>query len=172
MARPSVARIRTSAPEGRDIVSRLRGPPSSELRTSADGRVWLTSPERTPVSVMDTGAGLTPEKLTQLFQPLNRLGQESSAEEGTGIGLVMSKRLVEQMAGLVGVESAVGAGSTFWFELSSSTAPGLAVDPIEPALLTFDAGRGTLAHVLASPVASRELADTEEYQAVRHTAGR
>ena len=110
---------------------------------------------------MDTGAGLAPEKLTHLFQPFNRLGQESSAEEGTGIGLVMSKRLVEQMAGLVGGESAVGAGSTFWFELSSSTAPALAVDPGEPALLTFDAGRG-LARVLESPVASPELADAEE----------
>jgi len=94
----------------------------------------LTNPERTRVSVMDTGAGLDPEKLTQLFQPFNRLGQESSAEEGTGIGLVMSKRLVEQMSGLVGVESAVGAGSTFWFELSSSSAPALAVDRAAPAV--------------------------------------
>jgi len=72
------------------------------------------------VTVTDTGPGLTPEKLGQLFQPFNRLGQD--AEEGTGIGLVVSKRLVELMDGVIGVESTVGAGSVFWVELLS-TAP-------------------------------------------------
>ena len=90
------------------------------------------SSERTRTSVRDTGAGLPPEKLRQLFQPFNRLGQESSADEDTGIGLVMSKRLVELMGGLVGVESTVGVGSVFWFELSSTFAPQLAVDKVEP----------------------------------------
>jgi PAS domain S-box-containing protein len=91
------------------------------------------SSERIRTSVKDTGAGLPPEKLTQLFQPFNRLGQESRADEGTGIGLVMSKRLVELMGGLVGVESTVGAGSVFWFELSSTAAPKLGADKVEPA---------------------------------------
>jgi PAS domain S-box-containing protein len=91
-----------------------------------------TTPERTRISVRDTGAGLPPEKLTQLFQPFNRLGQESSAEEGTGIGLVMIKRLVELMGGLVGVESTVGAGSVFWFELGRAAAPKPAVDRVAP----------------------------------------
>jgi len=91
-----------------------------------------STPERTRISVRDTGAGLTPEKLTQLFQPFNRLGQESSAEEGTGIGLVMSKRVVELMGGVIGVESTVGVGSVFWFELSTATAPQLAVNTAEP----------------------------------------
>ncbi len=53
------------------------------------------SPERLRISVKDTGAGLPPEKLAQLFQSFNRLGQEACGEEGTGIGLVVSKRLVE-----------------------------------------------------------------------------
>ena len=83
----------------------------------------VTSPQRVRISVKDTGAGLPPEKLTQLFQPFNRLGRESSAEEGTGIGLVMSKRVVELMKGVIGVDSTVGVGSVFWFELLLTAAP-------------------------------------------------
>src|ERR1022692_4486295 len=76
------------------------------------------TPERIRVSVKDSGAGLPPDMLLQLFQPFNRLGQERSSEEGTGIGLVMSKRLVEMMGGVIGVDSTVGSGSVFWFELN------------------------------------------------------
>jgi CheY-like chemotaxis protein len=63
--------------------------------------------------------------VSQLFQPFNRLGQERGREEGTGIGLVMSKRLVELMGGLIGVESTVGLGSVFWFELNATLEPKL-----------------------------------------------
>jgi PAS domain S-box-containing protein len=79
--------------------------------------------DRVRVSVKDAGAGLPPDKLAKLFQPFNRLGQEGGVEEGTGIGLVMSKRLVELMGGTVAAESALGEGSVFWFELASSGAP-------------------------------------------------
>jgi len=82
------------------------------------------TPQRLRISVRDTGAGLTPYQLTQLFQPFNRLGKESSAEEGTGIGLVVTKRLVELMGGAVGVDSSVGVGSVFWVELNMAKAPG------------------------------------------------
>jgi CheY-like chemotaxis protein len=81
--------------------------------------------ERVRVSVRDTGAGLAPEQLSQLFQPFNRLGQETSAEEGTGIGLVVTKQLVELMGGAIGVESTVGSGSVFWVEFMTSSAPEL-----------------------------------------------
>ncbi len=78
------------------------------------------TPGRIRVSISDTGKGLHPEQLKQLFQPFNRLGQENGVEEGTGIGLVLSKQLVELMDGEIGMESTVGVGSVFWFELSSA----------------------------------------------------
>ncbi len=83
----------------------------------------LLSTERIRVSFKDTGAGLTPEKIAQLFQPFNRLGQEASSVGGTGIGLVVTKQLVELMGGTVGVDSTVDVGSVFWVELLSTPAP-------------------------------------------------
>jgi PAS domain S-box-containing protein len=93
----------------------------------------VINPERTRISVKDTGAGLLPEKVAQLFQPFNRLGQESGGVAGTGIGLVVTKQLAELMDGVIGVESTVGAGSVFWIELLSTAAPELAVAGNEPA---------------------------------------
>jgi PAS domain S-box-containing protein len=86
----------------------------------------MSATQRTRIAVHDTGNGLSPEKLAQLFQPFNRLGQESGSEEGTGIGLVVSKRLTELMGGEIGVESTVGKGSVFWIELHATQAPQLA----------------------------------------------
>jgi len=83
----------------------------------------LPTSQRIRISIIDTGAGMAPEQITQLFQPFNRLGQESGNVQGTGIGLVMAKRLIELMDGVVGVESTPGKGSTFWFELNLSAAP-------------------------------------------------
>ena len=81
------------------------------------------SAARIRICVADTGKGLSHDKLTQLFQPFNRLGQESDREEGTGIGLVVCKRLIELMDGTIGVESAVGTGSMFWIELNVIAKP-------------------------------------------------
>jgi CheY-like chemotaxis protein len=102
----------------------------------AQGSVDVTcragAPGHIRISVQDTGEGLPPEKLAQLFQPFNRLGQEASAEEGTGIGLVVSKQLVELMGGKIGVESTVGTGSLFWVELNVAAEPRPYVGAAEP----------------------------------------
>lgn len=85
----------------------------------------MSGDSKVRVSVTDTGAGLAPDQVDQLFQPFNRLGQEGSAEEGTGIGLVVTKQLMELMGGVIGVSSTPGVGSVFWIELSASSAPAL-----------------------------------------------
>ena len=82
----------------------------------------LCSPDAIRISVRDTGEGLAPDQLAQLFQPFNRLGREAGPEQGTGIGLVVSRRLVELMGGTIGAQSAVGVGSVFWFELKLASA--------------------------------------------------
>ena len=94
----------------------------------------LIAPQEIRICVRDTGVGLTAEQLGQLFQPFNRLGKESGAEEGTGIGLMVTKQLVELMGGTIGVESTSGVGSVFWFELGLATGPLLAIPEAEHAV--------------------------------------
>ena len=102
-----------------------------------------TAPDSIRISVQDTGVGLTRDQLAQLFQPFNRLGKESAREEGTGIGLVVTKRLVELMGGRIGVDSTVGVGSEFWIEFRLTTAPSLASQPVEPPALVRPQGSQT-----------------------------
>jgi signal transduction histidine kinase/CheY-like chemotaxis protein len=87
----------------------------------------LLEPDSIRISVRDTGIGLAPEQLSQLFQPFNRLGKEATAEEGTGIGLVVTKRLVQLMGGTIDADSTVGEGSVFWVEFPLTAAPQFAV---------------------------------------------
>jgi len=114
------------------------------------------APGRIRISVKDSGAGLNSEQLAQLFQPFNRLGQEAGVEEGTGIGLVVAKRLVELMGGEIGAESTVGVGSIFWFELNSVAEPSLSIEESETAALIRPniprrAGQHTLLYVEDNP---------------------
>ncbi len=95
---------------------------------SIDVRCSTPTADRIRISVHDTGEGLSSKQLAQLFQPFNRLGQQARAEKGTGIGLVVCKRLVELMNGAIGVESTVGTGSEFWFELPLEVTPQATAD--------------------------------------------
>jgi signal transduction histidine kinase/ActR/RegA family two-component response regulator len=115
------------------------------------------------VSIRDTGLGLAPEQLAQLFQPFNRLGQEASVQEGTGIGLVVSKRLIDLMGGSIGADSEVDVGSVFWIELGLTTAPLLMTREAELAALsapqaTDGAPRDLVLHVEDNP-ANLELVE-------------
>ncbi|MGS2742780.1 GAF domain-containing protein [Halomonas sp. LS-001] len=69
------------------------------------------------ISVTDTGPGIAPERQHELFEPFNRLDAENGAIEGTGIGLAITRELIERMGGKIGVDSALGKGTTFWFTL-------------------------------------------------------
>ncbi len=92
-----------------------------------------SAPGRIRINIKDSGAGLPPEKLSQLFQPFNRLSQENGTVDGTGIGLVVTRQLVERMGGTIGVESTVGVGSEFWIELIRDVIPQFAADNTSPA---------------------------------------
>ena len=120
----------------------------------------VMSSERIRISFKDTGAGLSPEKITQLFQPFNRLGQEAGIVAGTGIGLVVTKQLVELMDGVMGVDSTVGQGSVFWVELRSTPAPELKVIAPEEAapklaIKPIDAPRKILLYIEDNPANMR-----------------
>jgi PAS domain S-box-containing protein len=78
---------------------------------------------RIRLDVTDTGPGIAPELMGRLFRPFERLGAEATGVEGTGLGLALSKRLVEAMQGSLGAESCPGEGSTFWVELAEAPGP-------------------------------------------------
>jgi PAS domain S-box-containing protein len=110
--------------------NRSDGAVSIATSVAADGFVRVT--------VSDTGHGIPADKQDKLFQPFQRAGQETGPIEGTGIGLVITKRLAELMGGRVGFRSTPGAGSDFWVELPVHTSASVA-----PVIATGDKGQAT-----------------------------
>jgi signal transduction histidine kinase/CheY-like chemotaxis protein len=101
---------------------------SNAVKYNCDrGEVGLScepgAPGRLRLMVSDTGPGIGKDKLARLFQPFDRLGAEQTTVEGSGLGLALSKRLVELMGGTLTVTTAVGAGSKFCVELAQVQAP-------------------------------------------------
>jgi PAS domain S-box-containing protein len=96
---------------------------------SESGTVTISAEEvqghRLRIRVRDTGPGIKPEYRDKLFTPFERLGAEQTTVEGTGLGLALSKRLLEMMGGSIGVENNPDCGCTFWMDLP------LVNDPIE-----------------------------------------
>jgi PAS domain S-box-containing protein len=91
-----------------------------------DGRIHIASrgaAEMVEITITDTGIGMSPQQMNDLFQPFNRLGRERSQQEGTGIGLVISQRLAELMGGTLRARSAAGEGSSFIVSLPAVHEP-------------------------------------------------
>jgi len=96
------------------------------------GRValtWRRTDDECEILVTDTGQGIPADQLAGLFQPFNRLGAESSAVEGTGIGLVLSRQLAEMMGGTLTISSTFGVGTCASLKLGISSAPAAKPDP-------------------------------------------
>ena len=91
-----------------------------------EGSVWVRTDSdgnRIRVSVIDNGPGISPEKVDRMFEPFDRLGAEMKEVEGTGIGLTISKKLIEMMSGRIGFSTEAGKGTTFWIEIPKGEAP-------------------------------------------------
>jgi PAS domain S-box-containing protein len=99
------------------------------------------------IAVADTGSGIAPDKLERLFTPFDRLGAEQGDVEGTGLGLVLSKRLVEAMGGRLLVDSRQGSGSTFTIELPASSEPTGLSSGTDAATTPAARGRGTVLYI-------------------------
>jgi len=109
-----------------------------DTRISNDGHLRI--------SIIDTGIGIAQEKLGELFQPFNRLDADSRGIEGTGIGLALTRRIIDLMGGQIGVETEVGRGSRFWIDL-----------PLD----SLEAPRATM--VAASPTAESTISSSNRY---------
>lgn len=116
-----------------------------DVRVGCDQRDGLLR-----IRVTDTGAGIAAERLALLFRPFERLGAEHTAIEGTGLGLALSKGLVEAMGGTMGVETVVDRGSTFWVELRLTDAPAVraaAPEAVGPLTIVDGGIQGTVLYI-------------------------
>ena len=121
--------------------------------------MWIRASAHNDVvrlEVSDTGSGISVEREKEIFQPFSRLGAEDTEIEGTGIGLTISRRLIEMMGGKIGVESRANRGSTFWIELpENASTPTPPADGIEYArthgVRSQGEGRHTVLYIEDNP---------------------
>lgn len=99
-----------------------------EVRIALQATATRIADNQVTIEISDTGIGLPPDKVERLFRPFDRLGAEQTTVEGTGLGLALSKRLVELMNGTIGVRSEPGVGSTFSISLHNAVDPSASVD--------------------------------------------
>jgi PAS domain S-box-containing protein len=110
---------------------------------SEGGNVTVRATSAAPtarIEVTDTGIGIARDALLRVFEPFDRLGAEASEVDGAGLGLALSKRLMEAMEGEIGIDSSIGTGTTAWIELPVVAAPVAALRPPESEP-TIPAGR-------------------------------
>ena len=102
---------------------------------------------RIAIAVADSGMGIPEAMLDRLFTPFDRLGAEQSEVQGTGLGLALSRRLVEAMGGQLLVQSRPGVGSTFSVELPAAEAPGRSATGVDAPMGDAGRGRGTILYI-------------------------
>jgi CheY-like chemotaxis protein/nitrogen-specific signal transduction histidine kinase len=118
---------------------------------SEEGSIIVSATEnedRVRISVTDTGDGIPADRIGKLFSPFERLEADRTTIEGTGLGLALTKRLVEAMGGYIGIESEVGVGTTFWIEFERTEGQARIADE----------------HIEAKPVEMEDIDESQEHR--------
>jgi PAS domain S-box-containing protein len=136
-----------------DINVHVRAPSLPPSAPAADGEVATDDPGRLVIEISDTGRGMTAAQLARLFSAFDRLGLESSPIEGTGIGLVISRRLIERMGGDIAIDSRPDVGTRVTLTLRRTRGVPLveAADPAVRGGLPGGAG-GQIVYVEDNPI--------------------